>query len=314
MIPIWRENERIKFNMDFQEIEFMTYERNFEELDCYPEKALSKIMPYEPDDIAMSLPFYLTVAGHFRVGNKHFTKREGRLGYQCILTLDGNALVELKTGETLECTQDSVLILDCTPFHRYYPGDMGFWEYKHFHFCAPSGQALPFRALGLTAGTPQIAELFDVIFHAIEQEHPASSYMISNAISGILTEIMYTRLHQVVRQPHQDKLESAAEYLRTNFNTKINIDDLAKDMFLSRYYFIRLFKSYFGVSPYRYLTTYRINKAKELLLLNLTVDVVAQSCGFENSNNLNRIFKKNVGLTPTDFKKKYGSNISGYGE
>ena len=153
-----------------------------------------------------------------------------------------------------------------------------------------------------------------MIFHALNQSQPLSSYVISNAISGILTEIMSIRLHQATRQPHQDKLERAAEYLRMNYNSKINIDDLARDLFLSRYYFIRLFKSYFGVSPYRYLTTYRISKAKELLLLNLTVDEVAQSCGFENSNNLSRVFKKNVGLPPTDFKKKYGSSNYDDGE
>lgn len=308
MKPFWRENEKIKFNMDFQEIAFMTYERNFEELNAYPEKVQSKIMPYEPDDLALSLPFYLTVAGHFRVGKDHYTQREGRLGYQCILTVDGSAIVELKNGEVLECSKNSVLILDCMPFHRYYPGEMGFWEYKHFHFCAPSGQALPFQALGLTDSTSQISELFDMIFSTIGQNQSSASYLISNAISGILTEIMYTRLHQVVKQPHQDKLEGAAEYLRINFNTRINIEDLARDMFLSRYYFIRLFKSYFGVSPYRYLTTYRINKAKELLLLNLTMDEVAQNCGFESPNNLNRIFKKNVGMTPTDFKKQYAAS------
>ncbi len=308
MIPFWRENERLNSNMDFQEIKFITFENSYEELTSYPETAVPLLVPYIPNETAFSLPFYLTVAGHFRVGEKHFTRREGRMGYQCILTLDGNAVVELADGEKIKCEKGSVLILDCMPFHRYSPGDMGFWEYKHFHFCAPAGPALPTQALGLTNSNSHISELFDKIFHAVDQNHPAAPYVISNAISGILTEIVYIRLHQITRQPHQDQLETAAAYLRTNFSTKIDIDDLARDMFLSRYYFIRLFKSYFGISPYSYLTAYRINQAKERLLLNMTVDEVALSCGFGNANNLNRIFKKNVGLTPTDFKKKYSGN------
>lgn len=308
MVPFWRENEQLTFNMDFQEINFMTYELNVEELDTYSDKVLSKIIPYTPDDIAISLPFYLTVTGHFRVGRKHFTQRANRLGYQCILTTGGNAIVELEDGKTLACQKGSVLILDCMPFHRYHTGDMGFWEYKHFHFCAPSGSALPSQALGLSDNNSKIAELFDKIFHVVGQNDSVTPYVISNAISGILTEIVYMRLHQVAKEPHQNQMENAAAYLRMNFSTKIDIDKLAKDVFLSRYYFIRLFKNYFGISPYSYLTAYRIDQAKERLLLNLSVDEVAQNCGFGNANNLNRIFKKNVGLTPTDFKKKYIGN------
>mgnify|MGYP002546233343 CR=1 FL=1 len=305
MIPFWRENEKLNFNMDFQEIKFITFENTYEEIASYPENTLPILVPYIPNDIAISLPFYLTVAGHFRVGEKHFTQREGRLGYQCILTVDGNAIIELENGESFDCTKGTLFVLDCMPRHCYHPGNMGFWEYKHFHFCAPAGQALPAQTLGLTDSNPHIEELFDKIFQSVDQNHPTAPYVISNAISGILTEIVYTRLHQSAKQPHQDQLETAATYLRTNFNFKINIDNHAKSLFLSRYYFIRLFKDYFGMSPYSYLTAYRINQAKERLLINLTVDEVAQSCGFGNANNLNRIFKKNVGLTPTEFKKKF---------
>ena len=308
MVSFWLENEKLKFNMDFQDIHFMTYEKDTEEQSIYSQKVSSKIKPYTPDAIALSLPFYLTVAGHFRVGKEHFTQREGRLGYQCILTQDGNAIVELQNGETLQCCKGSVLILDCKLLHRYYSGDMGFWEYKHFHFCAPAGETLPSQTLGLTASTTHITELFDKIFDTIDHNQPVTPYVISNAISGILTEIVYRRLHHVIKQPHQEQMESAAAYLRANFSTKIDIDTLAKDMFLSRYYFIRLFKKHFGISPYSYLTTYRINQAEELLLLNMTVEEVALNCGFGNANNLNRIFKKTVGLTPTDFKKKYVGN------
>ena len=308
MVPFWRENENLNSYMDFLEVKFITFENTFEDMGTYPEKALSLLVPYIPDQTAISLPFYLTVAGHFRVGAKHFTQRSNRLGYQCILTVDGNAIVELSDGQTLECRKGSVLILDCMLPHRYYSGDMGFWEYRHFHFCAPAGPALPAKTLGLTDSNARISELFDKIFHAVDQNHPTAPYVISDSISGILTEIVYTRLHQVTKHPHQDQLETAAAYLRMNFSTKIDIDNLARDMFLSRYYFIRLFKSYFGISPYSYLTAYRINQAKERLLLNLSVDEVAQSCGFGNANNLNRIFKKNVGLTPTDFKRKYGGS------
>lgn len=308
MVPFWRENEKIKFNTDYQDIKFITFEENYQEPTAYSKEVIPKLVPYAPDETACSLPFFMTVAGHFHVGEKHFTQREGRLGYQCILTTGGNVIVETEDGQKMECTKGSVLILECTPFHRYYTGDMGYWEYKHFHFCAPSGESLPSQALGVTDSNSHITELMDKIFMEATKNSPLSSYVISDAISGILTSIVVTRKQQITHQPHQEKLEAAAAYLRENYGTQINIDHVARDVYLSRYYFIRLFKNYFGVSPYGYLTAYRINQAKEQLMLNLTMDEIAQNCGFGNANNLNRIFKKHVGLTPTNFRKRHSGN------
>lgn len=305
MIPFWRENEKTRFNLDLQEIHFMSFEDRFEDRSSYSEDCLAKLVPYTPDDQAISLPFFLTVAGHVRVGSKHYTQRQGRLDYQCIHIMDGNMVIELENGDILKGKKGDTLILDCTPFHRYYTGDKNFWEYKHFHFCAPSGTLLPSHATGLLSGVPHINELFTQIFQAVDQNTPTSPYVISDAISSILTNIVLMHHKQLTKQPHQKQLEDAAEYLRENYHAQIDIDTIAKDMFLSRYYFIRLFKSYFGVSPYGYLTNYRITEAKKLLLLDYTVDEAAHLCGFGSANNLNRIFKKYVGMTPTSFKKNY---------
>lgn len=308
MVPFWRENEKIKFNTDYQDIKFITFEESFQEPTDYSKETIPKLVPYVPDEVACSLPFFMTVAGHFHVGERHFTERKGRLGYQCILTTGGNVIIELADGTTMECKKGDVLILECMPFHRYYPGDMGYWEYKHFHFCAPSGPSLPEQTLGVTESNARISGLIDKIFQEATRNTALSSYIISDAISGILTSIVVTRNQQITHQPHQEKLEAAAAYLRENYGTQINIDHIARDVYLSRYYFIRLFKNYFGVSPYGYLTAYRINQAKEQLMLNVTMDEIAQNCGFGNANNLNRIFKKHVGVTPSDFRKKHLSN------
>lgn len=310
MVPFWRENEKTKFNTDYQDIIFITFEETYQEPTAYSKEVIPKLVPYVPDEIAYSLPFFMTVAGHFHVGKKHFTQREGRLGYQCILTTGGNVIVELADGTKLECKKGDVLVLECMPFHRYYPGDMGYWEYKHFHFCAPSGESLTLQTLGVTESDSHITELMDKIFMEATRNSPVSSYVISDAISSILTSIVVTRKRQITQQPYAEKLELAASYLRENYGKQINIEHIAKDVFMSRYYFTRLFKNYFGVSPYGYLTAYRMSQAKEQLMLNLTMDEIAQNCGLGNANNLNRIFKKYVGLTPSDFRKKHSGNCS----
>ena len=98
----------------------------------------------------------------------------------------------------------------------------------------------------MTENNDQITNLFDKIFGETTRNRPISSYVISDAISGILTSIVTSRLQQVVQQPHQEQLECAASMLRKNYNNQVNIDDIAKAVFMSRYYFIRLFKEYFG--------------------------------------------------------------------
>jgi transcriptional regulator GlxA family with amidase domain len=76
---------------------------------------------------------------------------------------------------------------------------------------------------------------------------------------------------------------------------------------LSQFHFIRAFKHSVGISPYQYVLSERISVAKEMLSKrDLSIAGVALAVGFSNASQLNRVFKKVIGVTPTVYRRENG--------
>lgn len=99
---------------------------------------------------------------------------------------------------------------------------------------------------------------------------------------------------------------AAANYIKKNYHTTLEINNLAKNLHISRNYLYTLFKQEYGVSPQEYLISYRIEQAKSLLSnysTNLSIKKIANATGFENSLYFSRLFHARTGLTPSQFRK-----------
>lgn len=109
--------------------------------------------------------------------------------------------------------------------------------------------------------------------------------------------------------PWQEK--RALEFLTTMAFNQVSITELAQTCNLSRSHFTRAFKDTFGKSPYRWLTEYRVAKAKELLLSDDTILGVAAKCGFADQSHMTRIFQGVTGQTPGRWRRQNKSGAIG---
>ncbi len=99
-------------------------------------------------------------------------------------------------------------------------------------------------------------------------------------------------------------IDRAIEYLRNQYDGKYSLDETAGMAHLSPYHFIKVFKSYTGKTPYEYLMHVKIEKAKELLTAhNLSITEICFMCGFNNPSNFATLFKRKVGVTPSQYRK-----------
>jgi AraC family transcriptional regulator len=74
---------------------------------------------------------------------------------------------------------------------------------------------------------------------------------------------------------------------------------------LSRFHFILAFKDSVGLSPYQYVLAERVHRARGLLSKSeLSIADVALAVGFHDAIQLNRVFRKLVGITPTVFRRE----------
>ena len=89
---------------------------------------------------------------------------------------------------------------------------------------------------------------------------------------------------------------------------KISLEDLAQKCFYNPSYFSRTFKQKFGLSPIEYITRERAKMAAGLLTnTTLSMDAIAEKCGYGDKSSLYRAFEKNYGCSPTDYRKQHNA-------
>lgn len=99
------------------------------------------------------------------------------------------------------------------------------------------------------------------------------------------------------------KMEKVKQFIERNCNKKVSLDDAARVVFLSPKYLSRAFKEVTGTGFNEYRISVKLEKSKELLLnTSHGVCQVAYKLGFENAESFMRLFKKNTGLTPSEFR------------
>lgn len=101
-------------------------------------------------------------------------------------------------------------------------------------------------------------------------------------------------------------LSPSIDYIHNFYSEKsINIDFLAKLCGIKEAYFRRMFTKCYGISPISYINRLKLTRAKELLFqTEYSLEKVCEISGFNNESYFCRFFKKSVGMTPTQYKKK----------
>jgi len=303
--------------MDYRQIYFLycTEKDYYNILDqvCHlkSNKITNPVLFHTFNDEEHSMPFVLGDSAHYEVGDRYYTKRSAYDCYQLIYTCSGCGIIETN-NRRFECISGTAILIDCRSHHSYHVPKGKFWEYKHIHFkveqCA---RRVADKATGyLIMGENGIERIMDDIFHEVRNFNTNTPYLLNNYISNMLTELIIFQTQEPKIHPHRKLIEKMAKYMREHYSEKVNINDMAKDEFISVFYFTRLFKEYYGTSPYDYLVKYRINKAKGMLVEGYPVKVIAQNCGFGNTNNFSRIFKKHNHLSPDQFRRKYYTSSS----
>lgn len=101
-------------------------------------------------------------------------------------------------------------------------------------------------------------------------------------------------------------IQKAVEFIKNNYGSAIELEDIAKSAAMSSSYLSATFKKITGMSPYNYLITTRIEKAAEFIKkTDKTVMSIALECGFTSLTSFNKAFKKLVGITPVELRQMY---------
>jgi AraC family transcriptional regulator len=101
------------------------------------------------------------------------------------------------------------------------------------------------------------------------------------------------------------KLQRVIEFIIDHLSEDLLLEAIAQEAGMSQYHFARLFKQTTGLSPYQYVIKCRIERAKLLLLQSkLKISEVASMVGFADQSQFTRHFKRLLGVTPKEMRKK----------
>ncbi len=135
----------------------------------------------------------------------------------------------------------------------------------------------------------------------------ATSLSIEEELRNWFVEKMFRAAENIATKKKEythDAMQKAKEYINANYKKELSLEHISKEMDMSPYYFSKLFKEMTGEGFIEYVTEVRINKAKELLLAGqATMKEICVAIGYSDPNYFSRIFKKCVGMTPTEFKE-----------
>ena len=109
-------------------------------------------------------------------------------------------------------------------------------------------------------------------------------------------------------------LAPVGEYVLENFAEQISAEVLAERVGLSVSQMNRRFRKLFGIAPMQFVLRSRINAARTMLARGSEkLGQIAVACGFYDQGQFGRIFKRETGLTPGEYRKRYQNGTFGGG-
>ncbi len=159
-------------------------------------------------------------------------------------------------------------------------------------------------------GLPAVQEAARSLSSQSREDTPVAAGTASAACWNMLL-----KLRAASQEPPERPLlvEAAVSIIQDEFATLEGMDELAERLEVSKGYLSRIFTETVGVSPGKYLIRMRIACAKELLLdPDMTVTFAAEACGFSCANYFAKAFRRETGMSPTEYVKRFRDGSGGH--
>lgn len=150
------------------------------------------------------------------------------------------------------------------------------------------------------------AALETVISHA--ETDGVDSFCTMGAVYLFLSEFLKNADKKSTGQTidQHSYIDAAVRYMEQHIYETVSISAIADMLGISRNYFSSIFKKAMGLSPQQYLMNLKMEKAK-IFLETTTVDIkyIADSLGYEDLFTFSHSFKRNTGVSPSEWRRKY---------
>lgn len=157
------------------------------------------------------------------------------------------------------------------------------------------------------------AKLLSFIQKAFElSQNESDRYRCANYITLTFYELM--SLSNKISAPTTPDIEQVLAFIKTNLNSEISLDNLARICCLSTSQFKQKFKAQMGISPRHYINYKKIQLSKKMLLEGISITNIAMSLGFNTSSYFTVVFKRYNACSPSEYLKHKEHSLPDYFE
>lgn len=262
-----------------------------------------------------SKPLIVGSCGNYRLKSKEKLptwRPRGTLDYQLIYVASGKTHFYFGDEERIVNAEQMVLFQPRQPQHyEYFAKDKPEVYWVHFtgsdvknilkHYGVPMDEPVFY-----SGNSSMYAYLFKEMIHELQTCRVGYQELLEMYLRQILLLIVRSREEHnpTVSSFIQDEMELARRYFTEHYNEEINIEEYAKSRGMSISWFLRNFKQLTAKSPMQYVLSIRINNAVSLLEgTNYNINEISSIVGYDNPLYFSRIFKKQKGVSPSDYRK-----------
>ncbi|THF76529.1 AraC family transcriptional regulator [Cohnella fermenti] len=124
---------------------------------------------------------------------------------------------------------------------------------------------------------------------------------------------IFNHIRREKKQDSRLAMDRTRSYMESHYSESITIDQLARMAEVSPKYYVSLFKKTYGKTAIDYLTGVRVNRAKQLMLQeDMRLKDIAYRVGYNDEYYFSRMFKKEVGISPTAYLRKRRQKVVAY--
>lgn len=231
--------------------------------------------------------------------------------YQILFISKGSGTLETETTAPTLLEAPFLILLFPGVWHRYRPDPETGWEEHWTAFDGPYARSLQAHGV-IDPQTPtfqvghaeSLLTQFQILYHEIQSESLGFRSVLASCVIQILAFATCLPHRQIEEsQAIRSVIRKASYLIREKTDEAISPEIIAAQLNIGYTYFRRMFKRYTGLSPKRYHTQLRLERAKRLLReTDLSVSEIAARLNFDTPFHLSSWFKKLTGLSPRTWR------------
>ena len=198
-------------------------------------------------------------------------------------------------------------------------------EYQEYYYCAGSRSTSYFLHFSGTHCKNLLQQLglfqldiyamgtnsdFEAVFHRMLSAFSLKQRFYEHSCAADLQQLLVILSRSVsagipnIPDGQRKQMEQVQLWICHNIDRNISLEDMATQCCMSPGRFSHVFRQCVGIPPHAYLSTLRLEKAKELLLYTPdSLNEIAHQIGMPDPNYFSRFFKQATGLSPSAFRK-----------